>query len=142
MEIADRLCATGDVVLQRTRTVGVIVDDDASVAGGVAFWTDLTADGGEGMVVKPLAYLPRCRRGLPQPAVKCRGREYLRIIYGPTYDAPDTIDRLRSRALAPKRSLALRELALGVEASERVNSFSVRGTEFGTQLTPHSAKPA
>jgi protein phosphatase len=119
MEIADRLCATGDVVLQRTRTARVLVDDDASVAAGVAFWTDLTADGGEGMVVKPLQYLPRGRRGLPQPAVKCRGREYLRIIYGPTYDAPDTIDRLRSRALAPKRSLALRELALGVEGLER-----------------------
>jgi protein phosphatase len=119
MDIADRLCASGDTVLQGTRTQRVVPADAASASAGVAFWETLTANGGEGMVVKPLAYIPVGRRGLPQPAVKCRGREYLRIIYGPTYDAPDTIDRLRSRALAPKRSLALRELALGIEGLER-----------------------
>lgn len=71
------------------------------------------------MVVKPLDYIPSGRRDLPQPAVRCRGREYLRIIYGPTYDAPDTIDCLRARALGPKRSLAIREFALGIEGLER-----------------------
>src|SRR5947209_3729855 len=73
-------------------------DGLGSAAAGVAFWDDLTGAGGEGMVVKPLCYLPVGRRGLAQPAVKCRGREYLRIIYGPTYDAPGNIERLRSRA--------------------------------------------
>ena len=47
--------------------------------------TSYTGRGGEGMVVKPLAFVHKGRRGLSQPAVKCRGREYLRIIYGPDY---------------------------------------------------------
>jgi len=51
--------------------------------------------------------------------VKCRGREYLRIIYGPEYTAAEHLDRLRQRGLAGKRSLALREFALGIEALER-----------------------
>ena len=32
-----------------------------------------------------------------QPAIKCRGREYLRIIYGPEYLLPENLSRLRSR---------------------------------------------
>src|SRR5437016_10632390 len=79
----------------------------------------MTASGGEGMVVKPLEYVVRGKKGLVQPAVKCRGPEYLRIIYGPEYDAPENLQRLRSRGLSAKRSLALREFALGVEALER-----------------------
>ena len=71
------------------------------------------------MVVKPLDFLFRGKRGLVQPAIKCRGREYLRIIYGPEYAAPGQIDRLRSRGLGRKRSLAVREYGLGVEALER-----------------------
>jgi len=71
------------------------------------------------MVVKPLAFVARGRRGLLQPAVKCRGPEYLRIIYGPEYDAPANLERLRSRGLSAKRSLALREFALGIEGLER-----------------------
>jgi protein phosphatase len=71
------------------------------------------------MVVKPLDFIVRGKRGLVQPAMKCRGREYLRIIYGPEYDAPENLQRLRARGLAAKRSLALREFALGIEALER-----------------------
>ena len=74
---------------------------------------------GEGMVVKPLEFVVRGPKGLVQPAVKCRGREYLRIIYGPDYTADEHLGRLRSRGLAGKRSLALREFALGIEALER-----------------------
>jgi protein phosphatase len=79
----------------------------------------MTAAGGEGMVVKPHGFVARGRRGLAQPGVKCRGREYLRIIYGPEYADPGQIDRLRSRGLGRKRSLAVREFGLGVEALER-----------------------
>src|SRR5205814_1620375 len=86
---------------------------------GIRWWEELTGHGGEGMVVKPLDFIARGRRGLAQPAVKCRGREYLRIIYGPEYTAPEHLERLRSRSLAAKRSLALREFALGIEALER-----------------------
>ncbi len=79
----------------------------------------LTDKGGEGMVVKPRDFIVHGKRGLAQPAVKCRGREYLRIIYGPEYTAPEHLDRLRARGLGRKRGLALREFALGVEALER-----------------------
>jgi protein phosphatase len=97
----------------------VDVTDSASQHAGILWWEDLTARGGEGMVVKPLDCIVRGRRGLAQPAVKCRGREYLRIIYGPEYTAPAHLERLRARGLAAKRSLALREFALGIEALER-----------------------
>jgi hypothetical protein len=80
---------------------------------------DLTERGGEGMVVKPLEFVVRGSRGLVQPAVKCRGPEYLRIIYGPEYTAPEHLERLRARRLAAKRSLALREFALGIDSLER-----------------------
>jgi protein phosphatase len=72
------------------------------------------------MVVKPLSFIARNRRGLVQPALKCRGREYLRIIYGPEYTAAENLERLRARGLSAKRSLALREFALGIEALERI----------------------
>jgi len=109
----------GDDVLFATASLVVDFADPASVAAAVAWWEDRTAQGGEGMVVKPLDWVTRGRRGLVQPAVKCRGREYLRIIYGPEYTRPENLDRLRRRGLSGKRSLAVREFALGVEALER-----------------------
>ena len=93
--------------------------DAASEAEGIRWWEELTARGGEGMVVKPLDFIVKGSRGLVQPAVKCRGREYLRIIYGPEYTAPANLEHLRARGLSAKRSLALREFALGIEALER-----------------------
>lgn len=88
-------------------------------AAAIAWWESLTARGGEGMVVKPLDWIARGKKGLVQPAVKCRGREYLRIIYGPEYSAPEHLERLRPRGLGTKRALALREFALGLEALHR-----------------------
>jgi len=88
-------------------------------------------------VVKPAGNLTRARgngasgtgdggtgdtRGLVQPGLKVRGREYLRIIYGPDYTEPDNLDRLRARSLGHKRSLALREYALGLAAIDRLAS--------------------
>ncbi|PWK91556.1 polynucleotide kinase-phosphatase [Lentzea atacamensis] len=100
-------------LFQQTRH---LVVDTADPAAGVRWWEELTAEGGEGMVVKPLANLT----GRVQPGVKVRGREYLRIIYGPDYTEPANLARLRKRALGRKRGLALREYALGIEALERV----------------------
>ena len=105
--------------IRRTERRVVEVTDPASEAAATEWWEAMTASGGEGMVVKPMTFTARGRRGQVQPGVKVRGREYLRIIYGPEYDAPDQIDRLRSRGLGRKRSLASREFALGVEALER-----------------------
>ncbi|MEV1121150.1 polynucleotide kinase-phosphatase [Actinosynnema sp. NPDC049800] len=107
-------------VFTPTRNLVVDTADDAQVAAGIRWWEDLTAAGGEGMVVKPLANLVRGDRGLVQPGVKVRGREYLRIIYGPDYTEPENLERLRKRGLGAKRSLAIREYALGLEALERV----------------------
>ena len=85
----------------------------------VAWWSELTAAGGEGMVVKPLDFVAPGRRGLVQPALKTRDREYLRIVYGPEYTEPGNLERLKARGLGRKRSLAVREFALGIEALER-----------------------
>ena len=93
--------------------------DTAAEAAMLAWWQELTEQGSEGIVVKPLDFIARGRRGLVQPAVKCRGRDYLRIIYGPEYTAPEHLERLRVRHLGVKRALALREFALGIEALER-----------------------
>lgn len=106
-------------LLQTTRRLVVDLGDEDSVAAGTAWWEELTGAGGEGMVVKPVANLVRARRGLVQPGIKVRGREYLRIIYGPDYTEPEHLARLRERGLGRKRSLALREYALGLEALER-----------------------
>ncbi|MBF2070731.1 polynucleotide kinase-phosphatase [Fischerella thermalis] len=93
--------------------------DPSSEAEGIHWWEKLTAMGGEGIVVKPMQFIVKSSRGIIQPAVKCRGQEYLRIIYGLEYSAPENMQRLRQRGLTLKRSLAKREFALGVEALER-----------------------
>lgn len=120
LETLARLAAA-DPVLLATATRGVDLTDDDSTAGAVAWWEELTGRGGEGMVVKPRSFIARGgkREDLLQPAVKCRGPGYLRIIYGPDYLLPENLSRLRSRGLGAKRSLALREFALGVEGLER-----------------------
>jgi len=117
--LAKLAAAAPNTPLMQTANRVVDVTDQADVEAGIAWWEQLTGRGGEGMVVKPLEFVVRGKKGLLQPAVKCRGPEYLRIIYGPEYDAPGNLERLRSRGLAAKRSLALREFALGIEALER-----------------------
>jgi protein phosphatase len=114
-----RLCASDPGLFLTTPYKVVNLNDDGGQQEGIAWWEELTASGGEGMVVKPYQFVGRNRRGLIQPAIKCRGREYLRIIYGPEYTAPEHLERLRARGLGTKRSLALRELALGIEALHR-----------------------
>jgi protein phosphatase len=106
-------------IIITTPFLEINVTDDAQVEQASHWWEELTAKGGEGMVVKPLDFIARGPKGPVQPAIKCRGREYLRIIYGPEYTAEDQLPRLRSRGFSGKRSLAAREFALGVEALER-----------------------
>jgi protein phosphatase len=93
--------------------------DSTSEAAATDWWTHLTETGGEGAVIKPWSFVATSSRGPLQPAIKCRGREYLRIIYGPEYTLPEHLQRLRERGLSGKRSLALREFALGIEGLQR-----------------------
>jgi protein phosphatase len=120
LEMADRLVTAAPDLVAPTRRQVVRPDDQGSLAAAVEWWEALTGSGGEGMVVKPLGNLTRGRRGLVQPGVKVRGREYLRIIYGPDYTDSHNLERLRDRNLGHKRSLALREYALGIAALERL----------------------
>ena len=120
MQMLTKLCQNSeDGLLFATQSGTVDLTDDTSKMEAIRQWEELTEHGGEGTVIKPLNFIAQGKRGLVQPAVKCRGREYLRIIYGPEYTLPQNLERLRSRGLSYKRSLALREFALGVEALER-----------------------
>lgn len=120
MEMLAKLCeGSEDNVLFSTAYGIVDLTNQDSEDDAIHQWEELTAQGGEGFVIKPLDFIVKGKRGLAQPAVKCRGREYLRIIYGPEYTLEHNLERLRNRGLSHKRSLAIREFALGVEALER-----------------------
>ena len=105
MNMAARLAdAVAGTPLIKTEHRIVDVANPTEVEMGTAWWEAMTAAGGEGMVVKPLEFCVRGKKGLVQPAVKCRGAEYLRIIYGPEYDALDQpVARCAGRGLAAKR---------------------------------------
>lgn len=115
MSEAAKLCATDDAVLMQTDFFEVDLSDAQSMSAATDWWVSLTDGGGEGMVVKPLDFVAKGAKGIVQPAIKCRGREYLRIIYGPEYTSDKNLPRLRGRRLQRKRDLALKEFALGHE---------------------------
>jgi protein phosphatase len=116
--MAELAAADPDLLVATSHRI-VALGDPADRAAATAWWEEFTAAGGEGMVMKPLDFVGRGKRGIIQPAIKCRGREYLRIIYGPDYTMPEHLERLRERGVGGKRGLALREFALGIEALER-----------------------
>ncbi len=136
METIANICQHDQALFQATSYKVIDVNEKKSEEAGIQWWEELTSVGGEGMVVKPFDFIVKGQRGgatrrvartLVQPAVKCRGREYLRIIYGPEYTATVNLERLRQRGLSRKRSLALREFALGIEGLERfVNKEPLR----------------
>ncbi len=119
LDLCDRLVAADGDWLTPTARFAVDLPDQDSRSAAIAWWERLTDQGGEGMVVKPIGFVADGRKGLAQPGIKCRGREYLRLIYGPEYADPGQIGRLRTRSLGRKRSLAIREFGLGVEGLER-----------------------
>lgn len=124
-----------DKIFMATPYICVDTDDENSINTAVKWWSDLTTSGGEGMVVKPEYYTAIAGNKLLQPAVKCRGREYLRIIYGAEYLYPDNLKRLKKRSLSRKRTLALKEFSLGMESLKRfVNReplYKVHECSFG-----------
>jgi protein phosphatase len=119
MEQIKRICAADPAILLATPYKIVELNNEASINEATEWWLTLTGKGGEGMVVKPYNFIEKDGKGLIQPAIKIRGKEYLRIIYGPEYTAPENIVRLKSRGLNAKRGLAMREFALGIEGLQR-----------------------
>jgi len=119
MQEISLICEQDHQLFMATPHKIINVNDEDGINDVVNWWTSLTEKGGEGMVIKPYDFITTGKKGLVQPAIKSRGKEYLRIIYGPEYSAPENMARLKSRGLSGKRSLALREFALGVESLER-----------------------
>ncbi|ANS78819.1 serine/threonine protein phosphatase [Serinicoccus hydrothermalis] len=117
--VADRLVEADPGLVRPTRRLVVDTASPDSCAAGVRWWEELAASGGEGMVVKPAQGVARARGKLVQPGLKVRGRDYLRLVYGPDYTLPEHLERLRERHLGHKRALALREHALGLESLAR-----------------------
>lgn len=119
MDTIKRYISHSDPVLVATNHILVDFANESSIQKGVEWWEALTASGGEGMVVKPYDFISKYKGEIIQPAVKCRGKEYLRIIYGPEYTMPDKLTRLKKRSLSKKRRLSLQEFALGMESLSR-----------------------
>jgi len=119
MDNIKEICLADEKIFRITPYRIIDTNSKESIQAATDWWTELTSKGGEGMVVKPFNFISYGKEGLLQPAVKCRGSEYLRVIYGPEYDMPKNMQRLKKRGLSRKRSLALRGFALGVEGLER-----------------------
>ena len=119
METIAKYMTGTDPVFIATNYMTIDLSDEGSIVAGIKWWEELTEAGGEGMVVKPFDFIAVNGNGLLQPAVKCRSREYLRIIYGPEYLLSGNLERLKQRSLGKKRNLALNEFALGMESLER-----------------------
>ena len=119
MEKIRQYCTGIDPIFIATDYISVDTADENSVNAGVDWWLNLTGSGGEGMVVKPETFVARRQTEVLQPAIKCRGPEYLRIIYGPEYLMPEHLTRLKKRSLSRKRTLALMEFSLGMESLSR-----------------------
>lgn len=119
IDLINTLCSTDPDFLQKTNYQIVSLDDEDQCLQALKWWDKLLADGGEGMVMKPIVFTAHGKKGLVQPGIKCRGPEYLRIIYGPEYLRTENLERLRKRGLGKKRNLALQEYALGYEALKR-----------------------
>ncbi len=142
LAMIDRMRAEDLTLFRETRRFAVDLSNPESEASATQWWLTMTEAGGEGMVVKPVSPISEIGKTkastkprYAQPGVKVRGREYLRIIYGPEYTEPANLERLRKRSLEHKRSLALREFALGIESLDRfVNHeplFRVHECTFG-----------
>jgi protein phosphatase len=119
LENIQSFCDENPTYLMTTATKLLDLEDEKSVENAVQWWVDLTAKGGEGMVVKPLDYISSYKWKMVQPAMKCRGSEYLRIIYGPEYDLAENLVALKERSVKTKRDLAIKEFTLGLESLDR-----------------------
>jgi protein phosphatase len=143
MDICDRLVQANNSLFKPTQRYCLDLNSAGDREKAVNWWEQLTRNGAEGMVVKPLDPLSREQFGNVLPAIKCRGPEYLRIIYGPEYLMPEHMELLRSRSLKAKRDTALQEFILGIEALERFTKkapfHEVHQCVFGILALEHRA---
>jgi protein phosphatase len=119
LENIKEFCRYNSRHLMVTANILVNLQDADSIQAAIDWWTGLTSKGGEGMVVKPLDYITSFKGKTIQPAMKCRGSEYLRIIYGPEYDTTENLEILKQRNVKVKRDLAIKEFTLGLESLDR-----------------------
>lgn len=119
MSLIDRMVAANSELLLKTECFKVKLNDEKNIAAVTSWWLEHTANLGEGMVVKPMDFICRSHKGIVQPAIKVRGKEYLRIIYGMDYTKPQNLERLRNRSIGLKRKLAINEFKLGIESLRR-----------------------
>ncbi|GGA88655.1 polynucleotide kinase-phosphatase [Ornithinibacillus halotolerans] len=116
MEMNREFAAMDDIFVE---TEFKVIEDSRSEEAVIKWWEEMTADGHEGIVIKPLNFISRYKGKLVQPAIKVRGRKYLHIIYGMDYLLPENLKRLKERNVGKKQKLALKEFALGVEGIKR-----------------------
>lgn len=82
------ICRAAPALLIPTRHRVIALADPESETEAVAWWEELTGEGGAGIVVKPLPF--------DGPALMCRGPEALRLVHGPEYTLPENLERLRA----------------------------------------------
>lgn len=103
-------------IFKETKSFKVQLDDSISIGSAEVWWREITANDGEGVVIKSLDFCPRGESGqLLVPMMKCRGREYLRIIYGPNYLNEQRLIELKKRSTRLKKRKALDEFSIGIQ---------------------------
>lgn len=96
-----------------------LIDSEKDELEVIEWWKEMTDIGHEGIIIKPLHYETYYKGKLLQPAIKVRGREYLRIIYGMDYTNETTMKKLKHRNPSRKMRNALLEFKLGIEGISR-----------------------
>lgn len=119
LETLSRLIPFSGGLVVATKSLTVKLADERQYEMAEGFWLGLTENGGEGMVVKPLYPIAKNDHGLILPGIKCRGRRYLHLIFGPEYLMGSNLSELKKRSTKRKNKLALNEFALGYEALNR-----------------------
>jgi polynucleotide kinase-phosphatase len=114
-----RLAELSDLMMQTEHKV-LDLNDEHAVKEITRWWLEMTAEGHEGMVIKPLDFISyNQHEDIIQPAIKVRGREYLRIIYGMDYLDEENLSIIKKRSASKKMKNALNEFKLSMESIQR-----------------------
>ncbi len=122
MDVLHAVASHGGEPFIKTPFRFLALDDQNAIDDCIRWWDELSTEAAEGLVVKPLFGVPRGRRGLAQPAIKCRTPEHLRLVYGPEYDLIENRWQLVNRdALNHRREKhkrVLKQFALSIDGVE------------------------